>query len=117
VVLVFLNGNAPAYIGRSNFNLGGQASIAAGPIGRDLSAGTDYRATAEILSYSRSRGLFAGLNLEGTKWEMDDGANEQVYGKQVHEEGVTATMLTTQATTPGKTVRPFVQALMKNVPG
>lgn len=117
VVLVFLNGNAPAYIGRSSFNLGGQASIAAGPVGRDLTAETDYRATAEILSYSRSRGLFAGLNLAGTKWEIDDNANEHVYGKQVRAEGATEALLKRPGGTAPSTVKPFVQSLTRNVPG
>lgn len=117
VVLVFLNGNAPAYIGRSSFNLGGQVSVAAGPVGRDLTAETDYRATAEILSYSRSRGLFAGLNLAGTKWEIDDNANEQVYGKQVRAEGATEALLRRPGDTAPTSVRPFVDALTKNVPG
>ncbi len=117
VVLVFLNGNAPAYIGRSSFNLGGQASIAAGPVGRDLTAETDYRATAEILSYSRSRGLFAGLNLAGTKWEIDANANEQVYGKQVRAEGATEALLRRPGNTAPNAVKPFVDALNRNVPG
>jgi SH3 domain-containing YSC84-like protein 1 len=80
VVLVFLNENAPRVIGSSSFDLGGQASVAAGPVGRDLVAETDYKLTAEIFSYSRNKGFFAGIDLAGTKWEIDREANEAVYG-------------------------------------
>src|SRR2546427_1832987 len=80
VVLVFLNQNAPRLIAASSFDLGGQASVAAGPVGRNLSAETDYKLTAEIYTYSKTKGLFAGINLAGTKWEIDSKANKAVYG-------------------------------------
>src|SRR3989442_3508923 len=75
VVLVFLNQDAPRLIATSSFDLGGQASVAAGPVGRNLSAETDYN------SYSKTKGLFAGINLGGTKWEIDSKANQEVYGE------------------------------------
>jgi lipid-binding SYLF domain-containing protein len=81
VVLVFLNQNAPRLIASSSFDLGGQASVAAGPVGRNLSAETDYKLSAEIYSYSKTKGLFAGINLAGTKWEVDSKANKTVYGE------------------------------------
>src|SRR2546427_247700 len=81
VVLVFLNQDAPRLIATSSFDLGGQASVAAGPVGRNLSAETDYKLSAEIYSYSKTKGLFAGINLAGTKWEIDSKANQEVYGE------------------------------------
>src|SRR4029077_10772389 len=79
VVLVFLNKNAPRLIASTSFDLGGQASVAAGPVGRNLSAETDYKLNAEIYSYSKTKGLFAGIDLAGTKWEIDSKANRSVY--------------------------------------
>lgn len=117
VVLVFLNRSAPAFLARSSFNLGGQASIAAGPVGRDLSAETDWRATAEILSYSRSRGLFAGLNLAGTKWEVDDGANRAVYGRAIADDPPRLEQqLRTDGAAAPRAVKPFLAALRTRVP-
>jgi lipid-binding SYLF domain-containing protein len=63
--------------------LGGNASAAAGPKGRTVGASTDASLRAEILSYSRSRGLFAGVSLEGTSVRPDDDATEQVYGRKM----------------------------------
>jgi lipid-binding SYLF domain-containing protein len=65
----------------SKVKLGGDASAAAGPKGRDASANTDAWMRAEILSYSRSRGLFAGVSLEGSTIRPDDDASEKVYGR------------------------------------
>src|SRR2546427_11309752 len=81
VVLVFLNRDAPRLIGSSSFDLGGQASVAAGPVGRNLSAETDYKLSAEIYTYSKTKGLFAGINLAGTKEEIDSKANHAVYAE------------------------------------
>src|SRR5690348_15889972 len=67
----------------SKVKLGADASAAAGPKGRDASADTDAYLRAEILSYSRSRGLFAGISLEGSTLRPDDEANEQVYGRKI----------------------------------
>jgi lipid-binding SYLF domain-containing protein len=63
--------------------LGGDASIAAGPVGRDASAETDVTLRSEILSYSRSRGLFAGISLEGSTIRPDNKANRQIYGNRI----------------------------------
>jgi lipid-binding SYLF domain-containing protein len=62
--------------------LGGDASVAAGPIGRDTSAETDVTLRSEILSYSRARGLFAGVSLEGSTIRADNNANKQIYGQK-----------------------------------
>jgi len=63
--------------------LGGDASVAAGPVGRDASAETDVTLRSEILSYSRARGLFAGISLEGSTVRADNKANEQIYGRKL----------------------------------
>jgi len=67
----------------SKVKLGGDASVAAGPVGRDSSAETDATLRAEILSYSRARGLFAGVSLEGSTIRPDNGDNRRVYGKKI----------------------------------
>lgn len=68
---------------KNEFSLGADASVAAGPVGRDASAATDVALKAEILSYSRSRGLFAGLSLEGAKINILDDYAKAYYGKKV----------------------------------
>jgi|SRR5580700_1799598 lipid-binding SYLF domain-containing protein len=65
------------------WKLGGEASAAAGPVGRDASAETDVTVRAEILSYSRARGLFAGVSLEGSTIRPDNDANEKIYGRKI----------------------------------
>src|ERR1700680_1449159 len=80
LILLVMNDRGMEAILSSKVKLGADASIAAGPKGRDASADTDAWMRAEILSYSRSRGLFAGVSLEGTTLRPDDDANEQVYG-------------------------------------
>jgi lipid-binding SYLF domain-containing protein len=82
-VFLVMNPKGIDYLMRSQFTLGGDAAVAAGPVGRTGSAGTDLRMRAEILSYSRTRGLFAGLSLEGTVVKQDKDGNESVYGEQV----------------------------------
>jgi lipid-binding SYLF domain-containing protein len=67
----------------SKVKLGGDASIAAGPKGRSTSAETDVVMKAEILSYSRAQGVFAGVSLSGSTLRSDDGANKSLYGKEL----------------------------------
>ena len=67
----------------SKVKLGADASAAAGPKGRDATAATDVTLRAEILSYSRSRGLFAGISLEGSTLRPDNDANKALYGKEI----------------------------------
>ena len=113
VVLFFLNQNAPRLIASSSFDLGGQASVAAGPVGRNLSAETDYKLSAEIYSYSKTKGLFAGINLAGTKWEIDSKANKAVYGEA---RGADVKRLLGRSGTGGpELVQPFLRSLQKNV--
>src|ERR1700738_544036 len=83
LVLLIMNRRGAASILSSKIKLGGDASPAAGPKGRDASASTDAWMRAEILSYSRSRGLFAGISLEGSTLRPDNKANERVYGHPI----------------------------------
>jgi len=83
LVLLVMNDHGAQSILSSKVKLGADASAAAGPKGRDASADTDAYLRAEILSYSRSRGLFAGISLEGSSLRPDDDANEQIYGHKL----------------------------------
>jgi lipid-binding SYLF domain-containing protein len=83
VVLLVMNNRGMDALLRSKVTLGGTASAAVGPKGRSIEGSTDASLRAEILSYSRSRGLFAGVSLEGTSLRPDDDANEQVYGRKM----------------------------------
>lgn len=83
VVLVFKRRNSLSGMGKSKLALGGDLSIAAGPIGRHSSASTDGKLQAEIYSYSRSRGLFAGVSLEGAILSVSQNANKDFYGQRV----------------------------------
>jgi lipid-binding SYLF domain-containing protein len=80
VVVLVMNESGMRHLLSDKFTLGGDASIAAGPLGRDLSAQTDAMMSAEMLSYSRSRGLFAGIALEGATLAPDGDANRELYG-------------------------------------
>jgi lipid-binding SYLF domain-containing protein len=82
-VLLVMNERGASGILASKVKLGGDASVAAGPVGRDASADTDVTLRAEILSYSRARGLFAGVSLEGSTIRPDNGDNRRVYGKNI----------------------------------
>ena len=82
VLLVMNEGGASAILS-SKVKLGADASAAAGPKGRDAEADTDVTMRAEVLTYSRSRGLFAGISLEGSTVRPDNDANERVYGKKI----------------------------------
>jgi lipid-binding SYLF domain-containing protein len=81
-VLLVMNESGARGILASKVKLGGDASVAAGPVGRDSSAETDASMRSEILSYSRARGLFAGVSLEGSTIRPDNGDNQRVYGKK-----------------------------------
>lgn len=80
VVLVFTTKRSVNGLLDGTFNLGGDASIAAGPVGRSATAATNLELDAEIYSYSRSRGLFGGISLDGSKIDVDYDANSEVYG-------------------------------------
>src|SRR5271167_3465041 len=82
-VLLVMNPRGARAILKSEVKLGGDTSVAAGPKGRTASAESDVTLRAEVLSYSRSRGVFAGISLEGSTVRPDNDANERLYGKKV----------------------------------
>jgi SH3 domain-containing YSC84-like protein 1 len=82
-VLLLMSPRSAHAILTSKVKLGADASAAAGPVGRDASAETDVTMRAEILSYSRARGLFAGVSLEGSTLRVDNDANKNLYGKDL----------------------------------
>ena len=82
IVLVVMNRRGLENLLQNQFEVGGEASVAAGPVGRDASASTDIQFRAEMLSYSRSRGLFAGVSLRGASIRQDQDANERFYGSR-----------------------------------
>jgi lipid-binding SYLF domain-containing protein len=81
VVLLVMNDSGMRHLLSDKFTIGGDATAAAGPIGRDASAQTDAKLNAEILSYSRSRGVFAGVSLEGATLRPDEDTNKELYGR------------------------------------
>ena len=87
VIMLVMNKTGSDKLMKSKFTLGGEGSAMAGPVGRSATAQTDAYMRAEILSYSRSRGAFAGVTLNGSTLRPDDGDNKKLYGKEVkHEE-------------------------------
>ncbi len=83
VVLLVNNDKGMQHLLSDKFTIGGEATAAAGPVGRDASAQTDAALHAEMLSYSRSRGLFAGISLDGATLRPDNDANKELYGSDV----------------------------------
>jgi lipid-binding SYLF domain-containing protein len=90
-VLLVMNDRGANGILSSKVKLGGDASVAAGPVGRSASAETDASMRAEILSYSRARGLFAGVSLEGSTIRPDNEANERIYGTKISAKDIVIT--------------------------
>lgn len=94
VILVFRTDRGVQSIIDGKFTMGANASAAAGPVGRSATAATDGQMKAEIYTYSRAKGLFAGIALDGTHFSIDDDSNEQIYGpgitaRRIFEGGVT----------------------------
>ena len=83
LVLIFKKRSTLENIGKGSFTLGGDISATAGPVGRSSSASTDYKMEAEVYSYSRSKGLFAGLSISGSSIDVDENANDRFYGEEV----------------------------------
>ena len=88
VVMLLMNQSAIDKLLSSKFTIGGDASAAAGPVGRTASAQTDVQLHAELLTYSRSQGLFAGVSLEGATLRPDDDANKDMYGRLMSNKDV-----------------------------
>jgi lipid-binding SYLF domain-containing protein len=108
LVLLVMNDRGMEKLLQDKVSLGAEASVAAGPVGRDARAGTDAQMNAEILSYSRTQGLFAGVNLSGGVVRPDKEDNHDLYGKDVVPRDVlTGTM------TPPAAAEPFMSALRR----
>ena len=112
VVLVFTSHDGFKGLLDGKLKLGVDAGVAAGPVGRKAEAGTDVLLKSPVLSYSRSKGLFAGVSLEGAVVNIDDSANRKVYGKKVTGNDV----LLGNAVMMNDVVAPFVRALEKHSP-
>jgi lipid-binding SYLF domain-containing protein len=108
VVLLVMNKSGMEKLLKSKFTLGGEASAAAGPVGRDAEAMTDAMMRAEILSWSRSRGVFGGISLQGATLREDGEPNEHLYGKGMTNESI----LTGKVEVP-LTGKEFVDTLAK----
>ncbi len=106
VVMLVMNEKGMRRLLSNKFTLGGDASIAAGPVGRAAEAKTDAAMTAEILSYSRARGLFAGVSLSGATLREDDSANKDLYGKELTNREILGGKVT-----PAASAKPFMSAL------
>ena len=83
LIFLVMNAKGAEKLARSGAKLGADASVAAGPKGREAEAATDLRMGAEILSYSRSKGLFAGVSLEGSVINQDEKGNKRIYGREI----------------------------------
>jgi lipid-binding SYLF domain-containing protein len=83
LVMLVMNDRGLQHLLSSKFALTGEGSVAAGPVGRHASAGTDWKMNTEMLTYSRSKGVFAGLTLEGAVIEQDDDSTRAIYGKHM----------------------------------
>jgi len=83
LIMLVMNKNGMKNLLESQFQLGADASAAAGPVGRHAEGNTDWKMRAEILTYSRARGLFAGVSLEGATLRPDDDWNKELYGKEI----------------------------------
>jgi SH3 domain-containing YSC84-like protein 1 len=107
LVLLVMNDSGMQKLLRSKVSLGAEASIAAGPVGRDARAATDAQLKAEILSYSRTQGLFAGLNLSGGVLKPDEEDNRDLYGRAIQPREV----LADGTVAPPPAAQPFMKAL------
>jgi len=110
VVLLVMNERGAEKIRKSQFTIGGDAAAMAGPVGREAAAKTDAYMRAEILAYSRSRGVFAGITLDGATLRADDDDNAKIYGKRVDHQDIL-----TGKIPPPPTAKPLYAAL-RSVP-
>lgn len=88
LVMLFMNDHALQSLLSDKFKLGADASVAAGPVGRSTAASTDVKLSAEILSYSRAKGLFAGVALDGAVVQADKSGDEAMYGHDVNRHDI-----------------------------
>jgi lipid-binding SYLF domain-containing protein len=106
LVMIIQNENGMKKLLESNFQLGADASAAAGPVGRHAEAGTDWKMDTEILTYSRAKGAFAGLTVEGASIRQDNDSRNAIYGHKV----TTHALLLGQVTAPA-VAQPFLAAV------
>jgi lipid-binding SYLF domain-containing protein len=106
LVMLVMNDKGLQHLLSSKFQLSGEGSAAAGPVGRHASAGTDWKMNAELLTYSRSKGAFAGLTLEGAVVEQDADSTTAIYGRDVPFRKVL-----TGGVTPPSAAAPFMAAV------
>jgi SH3 domain-containing YSC84-like protein 1 len=97
LIMLVMNEKGLQHLLSNKFQLSGEGSAAAGPVGRHASAGTDWKLDSEVLTYSRSKGAFAGLTLEGAVIEQDEDSTKAIYGKEV---GFRPTLVGEVATPP-----------------
>jgi SH3 domain-containing YSC84-like protein 1 len=109
LVLLVMNEGGMQKLLKNKVSLGAEASIAGGPVGRDARAATDAQMKAEILSYSRTQGLFAGINLSGGVVKPDDDDNADLYGAGT----AAGTVVNSATTTPPAVTEPFMRALSR----
>lgn len=112
LVLLVMNERGTEKLARNSFKIGGDASVAAGPVGREATAATDASMRAEILSYSRARGLFAGVSLNGSTIRGDRDANEKLYGVGYN----TKQVVIDRKTESPDTIKVWLEALNKYLP-
>lgn len=93
VVMLVMNRRGMDQLLQSKFTLGGAAEVAAGPVGRSITAQTDARMTAKILSWSRSRGVFGGVSLQGATLRQDLDENQELYGQQITNKQIVMTRM------------------------
>ena len=108
-VLLFMNRSGADHLLKNEFTVGAEASVAAGPVGREAGASTDWKLNAEILSYSRSKGLFVGAALNGVKISTDNSDMKHVYGAGYNARD---TLLENKVESP-PAVRAFPEALSR----
>src|SRR5208283_3177090 len=106
LVMLVMNDQGLQHLLSSKFELTGEGSVAAGPVGRHASAGTDWKMNTEMLTYSRSKGVFAGLTLEGAVVEQDNDSTRAIYGKHMMFRDI----LSGKAVTP-RSADPFLKAV------
>jgi lipid-binding SYLF domain-containing protein len=106
LVMLVMNDQGFQHLLSSKFELTGEGSVAAGPVGRHASAGTDWKMNTELLTYSRSKGVFAGLTLEGAVVEQDDDSTRAIYGKHM----MFRSILSGKAATP-RSADAFIKAI------
>jgi lipid-binding SYLF domain-containing protein len=116
IVLVFTTEKGIRGIADGKLTLGADASAAAGPVGRSASAGTDQSFSAEVYSYSRNRGLFAGVSLDGSVIAIDSKANRRLYGKTAPASDIIAGHITTDGDEANRFQRAILASTGSNAP-